>query len=488
MASSAGIRRLPLALAMAVVTAAALGQPSAAAPERSRLMFSITEARAYVARVPLRKEVIEAAALRDRFRPCDPESDPYGCDETQYNHQPNCPPPESFGAKGDVPPAEASPGTPEKAGGAGDRAGNEEEPADSTPVALNDLLTLGTLRAGTSADARGLASDSYVDLSGRQEPEAHTESDAFSENRSRYEERCWPKEGEASSPNHVHVLSRSTEAPSTYHLARCVERGCTFGGPFPGGAERGETIVDLARNGDAVVGRIRALVEDVSFGNGAFVVESIETLITFRSDGTTGGLEWSVATNATGARGGGQTLPLPAGQLVGAGPVQGGVAAPYVRAADDGSTLDIVAPGLVVAHPEQSVFLGGAEVHASFGRVSPTGKPLGSSDAEGSAEGGGASGGEGTTTGSGSTGGSTGPEEGAPPEAAPQPVAAAEVPASTVLVRTGVPVLALIVGFGVLSLLLALTRWVGRFGWGRTLLGAQPFRGLDWLYRAFVKP
>ncbi|MGH2686202.1 MAG: hypothetical protein ACRDJP_12120, partial [Actinomycetota bacterium] len=300
-----------------------------------------------------------------------------------------------------------------------------------------------------------------------------------------------PKEGEASSPNHVHVLSRSTEAPSTYHLARCVERGCTFGGPFVGGAERGETIVDLARAGDAVVGRVRALVEDVTFGDGAFVVESIETLITFRSDGTAGGLEWSVATNVAGARGGGQTLPLPAGQLVGAGPVQGGVAAPYVRAADDGSALDIVAPGLVVAHPEQSVFLGGAEVHATFGRVSPTGKPIGTSNEEPPAvsddDGGGADGG-GITAGSEPPAGSGGSPEAVPPEAAPQPVAATEVPASTVLVRTGVPVLALIVGFGALSVLLVLTRWVGRFAWGRAVMGVQPFRGLDWLYRAFVKP
>ncbi|MDQ4005331.1 MAG: hypothetical protein M3135_03395 [Actinomycetota bacterium] len=485
------MHRLLMSSAAAVLVAVGLGPPSVAAPERSKLSFSITEARAYVFRAPLRKEVIEAAALRDRLDPCNPEEDPYGCDDTQYNHEPNCPPPNAYGAEGPVPPAEASPGTPERSGGAGGRSGNEEEPADSTPVALNDLVTFGTLRAGTSADARGFASDSYVDLSGRQEPEAHTESDAFSENRSEYEERCWPKEGDNPAPSHVHVLSRSTDAPATYHLAQCVERGCTFGGPFAGGAERGETIVDLARDGDAVVGRIRALLEDVTYGNGAFVAETIETLITFRSDGTAGGLEWTVATNVAGARGGGQSLPHPPGQLVGAGPVQGGVAAPYVRAAEDGTQLDIVAPGLVVAHPEQSVFLGGAEVHATFGRSSPTGTPL---DVDGEevppATGEGSDGGGTITTGTGSSVGSSGPSDGAPPEAgAPVvPAASTEEPVSTVLVRTGAPALTLIVGFGAVSLLLALSRWIGRFGWGRAVLGVQPFRGLDWLYRAFVKP
>ena len=490
-------RSAAVVLVIALLLPLAGGAPAPAAPKArkgERLVFSITEARAYAFRVPLRKEVIEAAGARDRVQPCDPSRDPYGCDDTRYEHQPNCPPSEDYGPKGDVPAAEASPGTPQRSGGSGDRAGGASEPARSSPIALNDLVTLGTLRGGSTADARGLASDSYVDLSGRQEPNAHTESDAFSENRSRYEERCWPKEGENVSANHVHVLSRSTKTPSTYHLARCVERGCTFGGPFPGGAERGETIVDLRREGDVVVGSIRALLEDVTYGNGAFTAESIETLVTFRADGTPGGLEWTVATNATGARSGGNALPLPGGQLVSGGPVQAGAAAPYVNASEDGKRLDIVAPGVVVAHPEQSVFFGGAELHASFGRLSPGGKPIGPTDSgqtdgatgsPGNAPGGGsevaAGGGGGGIAGGGGGGGPVG---GSSPGA---PVAAPTAAMSASLFRTTLPAVLILVAAGI-AFLVALGRWIERFRWGRLLMTYQPFRAVDWLYRAFVKP
>ncbi len=48
-------------------------------------------------------------------------------------------------------------------------------------------------------------------------------------------------------------------------------------------------------------------------------------------------------------------------------------------------------------------------------------------------------------------------------------------------------VVAAIVALGVLGWILLLSRWFQRYMWGRTLHRLQPFRAIDWLYRAFVK-
>jgi hypothetical protein len=37
------------------------------------------------------------------------------------------------------------------------------------------------------------------------------------------------------------------------------------------------------------------------------------------------------------------------------------------------------------------------------------------------------------------------------------------------------------------AFVLVLARWSRRWPWGRRLCRAQPFKGIDWLYRAFVK-
>lgn len=478
-----------------------------------KLVFSITEARAYASRASLRKEVIEVAGLRDRLQPCDPQRDPYQCDRTQYAHEPNCPEGVAFGPKGEVAEAAVGEGTPAKSGKAGDGAGPKESPPLASPVTLNDLLVIGSLHHASTSDARGLASHSYVDLSGRQVPEAHTESDAFAANVSRYEERCWPMEGQNVSPNHVHVLSRSERTPSTYHYALCVERGCRFGGPFQGGAERGETIVDLAKDGGQVVGRIRALLEDVTYAGGQLVAESVETVVGFRSDGTANGLEWSVTSKASGVQLAGRPVALPPGEILAVGNLQVGMAAPHVSSTEDGSELRIVAPGLVVAHPEQTAFIGGAELAASFGRpasVDSAGSGATEDESEGAAEGtargndvGAASEdgpvAEATESGDPGAGGTT---EGSPPidagvpggaESTPQqpgstaPAGETAAAASSRLSQRGTAATVAILAFGFAALLLLLVRWAGRWEWARGLYAVQPLRALDWLHRAFVK-
>ena len=44
-----------------------------------------------------------------------------------------------------------------------------------------------------------------------------------------------------------------------------------------------------------------------------------------------------------------------------------------------------------------------------------------------------------------------------------------------------------IIALGILGWALLLGRWLQRFGWGHKLNRMQPFRTVDWLYRAFVK-
>ncbi|MGH2723409.1 MAG: hypothetical protein ACRDI0_03940 [Actinomycetota bacterium] len=476
-----------LAVAGIAAVAGALPAPTGGAAEKE-LSFSIKEARAYGFRVPLRPEVIEAAGLRDQFDPCDPQEDPYGCDPTRYNHRPNCPPDEAVGRRGAVPRPQPVRGSGRVTGGAGDEHGAGDAPARSSPIALNDLVALGTLgRVGASADATGMASSSYVDLSGRQDPEAHAESDAFTGNAPRYEERCTPRDGVPE--DYVHVLSRSAQTPATSHLAECHGRECTFfgGAAIGSDVERGGAIVDLAQRGDRVVGRMEALLKEASWGGGQLRVELLRTVVTFEADGTAEGLTWSVATTAEGVTLGGRPIALPPGRIVGAGGLQVGVAAPYVEAAGDGSSLEIVAPGLLVAHEEQSAFFAGAELSATFGRQAPGTFTPGE-------VGGGTVLGTGTGT---DTGGTFGPgftpgvtqEETPAVEAAPGGDAGVVPEPAVQVVRftTGAGPMAVILGLAAMALVLLLSRWIGRYRWGRRLYAVQPFRGLDWLYRAFLK-
>lgn len=478
-------------LAVAGLAAVAGALPAPAGAAEMELTFSIKEARAYGFRVPLRDEVIQAAGLRDQvqdqLQPCDPEEDPYRCDETAYNHRPNCPPGEAIGRLGAVPGPRATEGSGRITGGAGDEQGAGEAPARTSPITLNDLVALGTLgRVGASADATGLASSSYVDLSGRQDPEAHTESDAFTGNAPRYEERCTPRDGVPE--DFVHLLSRSEPTPATSHLAECHGRECTFfgGAAIGSDVERGRAIVNLAQRGDRVVGRMEALLKEASWGDGQLAIDLLRTVVTFESDGTADGLRWTVATTAQGVTLGGRPITLPPGRIVNGGGLQVGVAAPYVVAAGDGSALDILAPGLFVAHQEQSAFFAGVELTASFGQQTPVTFTPGT-DGDTDTVLGTGTGLDSTTFAPGSTSGVTPEDTPVVESVAGGETAEPEPVVSVFRVTTGAGPMALILGLAAVALVLLLSRWIGRYRWGRRLYRVQPFRGLDWLYRAFLK-
>ena len=463
---------LPARLGVSLLLAAsALGPvPAVAAPEAEAtvLTFSVKEARAYAYRVSLSKEVIEAART---LQPCDPETDPYQCDDAAYEHTPNCPPAVALGPRKEGPMPELLPGVEPKRGGSGDDVGPSAPPPLASPITLNEQLSLGTLTnlAGV-LEAGGLATDSYVDLSGRQEPAMHTESDAFS-NRGRYEERCAPPENEE---EYAHYLSRSSPAPETYHLAECREGECTFGGAaFGAESEEGRTVVHLVERGGKLHGLVHASLHDAVWGGGSLRADLLDSTITFSTDGTPGGLEYSVATAAVGVRLDGEPIVLAPGRPIEVGDVQVGVAAPHVTAAKDGGGLDVVAPGLYFALPNQTVLFGGAELHVTMGRdpvppvtiVDPGGIDSGPVR--------------------------PGPLGNLPsPTITPTPTTVAEPPApeyAVSRVETGGWVVPATLGAGLLVALLLVFRWVGRYAWGRRLQRARPFRSIDWLYRAFVK-
>ena len=43
------------------------------------------------------------------------------------------------------------------------------------------------------------------------------------------------------------------------------------------------------------------------------------------------------------------------------------------------------------------------------------------------------------------------------------------------------------IALGGLAWLLLMSRWLQRYAWGRRMTRMQPFRFIDWIYRAFVK-
>jgi hypothetical protein len=161
------------------------------------------------------------------------------------------------------------------------------------------------------------------------------------------------------------------------------------------------------------------------------------------------------------------------------------VAAPFVEAAEDGSQLTLVAPGLYVAHAEQSAFFAGAEVTATFGRETPLSLPPLPPGGAGSVLGTGA--GAESSFGSGaSLPGTPGlPAQTSSPaeDAAPAP----EPAVSVTEVPTGAGPMVTLLALAAAALFLVLVRWIGRYEWGRRLYRFQPLRGLDWLYRAFLK-
>src|SRR5687767_9695910 len=200
------LRRVLCFVALIVVMLALVPPATTAQAQGADVSYSIKEARAYATKASLDKAVIEAAPK------CNPDDDPkYKCDEGQWNHKPNCPEKIEIGAEGKVP-APKPPDVEPIRGGAGETVGGEQPPPQSSPVRYNRFIALGTLSRVTGLkEARGYASRVYVDLSGRDEPEAHTESEAVG-TQNPWEERCFPEENAEPGGNFTHLLSRSERA------------------------------------------------------------------------------------------------------------------------------------------------------------------------------------------------------------------------------------------------------------------------------------
>ena len=467
----------------------AASQLAAATPASSKpqLIYSIKEARAYAVKASLAKEVIEAVPK------CKPEEDPYQCAE--YNHKPNCPKPVAIGRDGKAPepsaPEEATPLT----GGSGMEQG-ETKPPESSPVRLNRFLALAKLtHVFDVREAGGLASSLFTDLSGRTEPEAHTESEGFG-NKSRFEERCYWSDGSNGEEDYEHFVSESSKELSTYHLAECKGRQCQFGAGV--NAERARSIIKLEETKGEVIANLRSSVEGFDFGDGLFTVDSIVTYASFKSDGTAEGARWSVSSTATGAKLLGQPVPMPPGEVVNGPGFTAGIAEPYVEVPENGHTVTMVAPGLHFGSEQQSVFFGGAELFASMGREEPFVFEPDIDDP-----------GDPTTTGTGGGGsgpvdlgtdsapsGTTGGIDFGPSDTggsvtgsgAETPVGVGN-PGVTLLFEkaTGIGAVPSIVVLGLLCWMLLLARWLQRYTWGQKLTQMQPFRFIDWMYRAFVK-
>ena len=473
------------ALLVAGVLAASLVWPAAGAGAAEELTYSVKEARAYAVKSSVNPAVIE------NLPECDPQEDPYECDESKYNHKRNCPPKLALGSNEKAPPAAPPKGAEPQSGGSGTHAGPDKAPLQSTPVRLNRFMTLAKLgHIGTLREAGGVSSQIYVDQSGRSEPEAHTESEAFS-NRPSLEERCLPEDAENKDDPHEHYLSRSSDELDTYHLAECYQRQCQFGLGI--NAEKAQTITHLYERGGFLHADVRASVQGLTFPGGSFSVDSMITHVSVVTDGSRGGLRWKVTSTATGAKLGGQPVTLPPGEGVSGPGFTAQLAEPYVDAAEDGSTIVVVAPGLHFGTEEQSMFFGGAELYASASRQEPFDfiGGGGGTNTGGGGSVGGSSGGfglGGSVTGGGLGGFGSGNVSPAPEDPAQPPVAAGE-PGELLVYEmpTGVGTVPTMIGLSAVCALLVLSRWLQRYAWGRKLYRHQPLKGIDWLYRAFVK-
>ena len=454
-----GKRALASLAAALVLCGATL--PARAASTPLVLTYTIREARAYAFKVSLSKQEIQLIPA------CNPQTDPYGCDRSLYEHKPNCPPQVALGRTKPGPEAEPAANSIVVSGGAKDHLGSE--PNQSSPVRVNRLLSMGRLsHAGDYPSAGGLASDIFVDLQGRNTPAAHTQSEAFS-NLPDYEERCYPTPFNASS--FEHFLSRSGDGPSTYHLSECFGGQCTLG---PGiSVEHAVSIVDMKEKAGVVTAALSSELQGVQLDTGGVSIDALSTFVSVRSDGTPAGMKWSVATTIAGLKVAGQKVALPLGATLPLGQLTIGLVQPYTAVTDAGHELSVVAPGFAIMSDAQSIFLGGAELYGTFDRQPPASflpSPL-----------------PGLV-----------PPVSVPPIVFPSTVVPPptlvqqppSLPTANFAIRmydTGAAAVALILIAGGVAMLLVLMRWTRRWEWGRRLSTIQPLKGIDWLYRAFVK-
>jgi hypothetical protein len=480
------MRRLLAATSLALLLAL-VAAPSASGAE-AELTFNITDTRAYAYKISVGKEVIQVAGLS----PCNKQTDPYGCDKNRYNQQPNCPPPKAVALMPD--PVK---GVDLKSGGAGQGTGptSGREPEGASPVKINELLTVGTItKAGPFLGSGGVASDTFVDLDGRANPEAHTESDAFVTNKNSQEERCDP----ANAASYVHAVSKSGQKPETYSFVECTDEfqpqeprcgrsGSTEGRPS---AKKAYSIVHLYESGGKVIARLKSFVSNMTMGSGtqSLGVESMTTYLSLESDGTRSGLKWSAISSASGVTLGGQPITLRPGDTVEApggcappagcvGPTHVGLAGPYVSTSQDGTKVLMIAPGLFYATTTQTTYVAGAELRAALGRAIPfsfSALGIGSSSPLGLVRPGPAPFGSELPTDTGVPV-ATGPVDGGDPivsvkRLVTQPVAFTSL-----------------IALGGLTLAVLLAGWIQRFAWGQKLYRMQPLRSINWMYRAFVR-
>jgi hypothetical protein len=467
------MKKLLALLAIALLISLVLFPAPSVSSAEAELTFNIAEARAYAYRISLNEEVFRLAS-------CNKQTDPYQCDNNRYNQAPNCPP-----ARRTEVAATPPPGGKVLSGGAGfqNERTSGKEPHKANPVKINELVTTGSLtKAGTVAGASGSASDTFTDNSGRDNPEAHAESDATIPNKNRREERC--QEPEASS--YIHVLSRSETQPETYSLTECIgENRCSesaIGYRRPS-AGRAFSVISLYQEGGKVFGRLKAFVSNMSFGSGptGATVESMTTYLSFESDGTRAGLKWSAVSTASGVTAFGQPVPLESGQTVEApgGAAFIGIVGPYVVANNAGTQLMMIAPGLFYSTNDQTTYVAGSEVRAGFGRSIPfsflasqfnSGNPGLGLIRPGPQN-------FGDETAALGTDGvlPTAPDAGEPPVLSIRRLATAPWPLASMIAAAG------------LALLVLLAGWMQRFPVARKLFRLQPLRSLNWMYRAFVR-
>ena len=496
-------RKVVPVLAALTVLAAVAGPVHA---QETELNYTITEARATAYKISVTKEAIQAAGLA----PCDEETDPYQCDSYRYEQEPNCPANIAIGRSGPLPQSGGPPGAGTVSGAAGEGSGrvpSNKEPPGASPVKINEVMSVGRLsKAGAVLEAGGVGSDTFVDLDGRAVPTAHTESDAFVENRNAYEERCDPNTG----ASYAHVMSRAAQTPEVFSMAECFDQRCFQSGSTEGrpAARHARTTVHLYESGGKVYGRLRAFVTDLVAGSGpqSLGVQNMSTVLNFETDGTPKGLRWSASSTASGVTIGGQAASLPPGETVelptgnvpcpepppippvpGApsvpnpcvGPTFVGLAGPYVITNAEGTLLTMIAPGMFYGNNQQTTYVGGAEVRAGFGRAAPFSfSPFGGT-------------GDGFSLGLIRPGPAPFGTE-IPPAGGGLPAVEAAAPADprTVSLQrlpAGPVAAASILGFGGLIFLVLLAGWIKRFEWGKRIYRAQPLRSLNWIYRAFVR-
>jgi len=465
MKRKATVRALAGLAGAAIVALSPLAPSARAGSTPGVLTYSIREARAYAFKVSLSKQELQLIPA------CDPSTDPYGCDTSKYNHTPNCPASIALGRTKPGPEPEPESGSIVASGDASSVIG-DAPPNQSSPVRFNRLLSLGSLSSlGGFGSAGGFASDEYVDLSGRNTPEAHTQSEAFS-NLPDYEERCYPEtNGSIDTTSYEHLLSRSTETPSTYHLSECFGSRCTFGAGVT--VEHALELVDLRQTGDVVTARVQSALQGVRIAQTGLDVDAVVSYAEVRSDGTTRGFSWSVATSVAGAKRAGASIAIPAGHLVTLAGVALGIAQPYVAPSHDGHEATLVVPGLQIGSDPQAVLLGGAEIYGTFDRVPQVpfvpinvARPFAVPPL---------------------------PRAIVPPPPPVPPVA--RVPTVTAAaprfaIRTeqsGMWGIITLLAAAAAAVALLLLRWSQRWSWGVALARRQPFKGVDWLYRAFVK-